>query len=322
MKATGPAVPPGRYAADLEKVTVAPDPRRGRYFLVMEAVTDQAVRLTVRQPMAATTATGPFALTDGQLGAWRKFARDLRIDATVHDPEAVVKRVEGMAGRRVTVRVTRHRHGHTCRLLPPEAAPAGVDDARAAHELLVDGRRREDAGIVAQCDACYRLREMDGWSMLGHPTIAEYLADAELGLSRTVFFERARVWDTYVERGGVDPASLVGCSWKRLVLAAGAVEDGAAEASQVTEDAKALGRRDFYDEYGPPLRESAGRTPDNEPSGPPDAPAERRERDTARFAQAAFALARACRRRAKPDQLEALLAAFDDAAGPFVEFAA
>ena len=69
-----PALPDGRYEADLENVTVLPVPRRQRYFLVLECVTDDAVRLTARQVEAAHFSFPELAPEEAEV----EYARNLR----------------------------------------------------------------------------------------------------------------------------------------------------------------------------------------------------------------------------------------------------
>ena len=257
-----PALPDGRYEADLENVTVLPVPRRQRYFLVLECVTDDAVRLTARQRLATTDTGDPFALTAGQRPAFRAFARRLGLDGAARPAGEVVAAVERMVGRRVLVKVRNNRHtgNADCRVMLPEAVeaagelslmtlPQAAEVAHAAHEALLAARLMEDEGAVAQARACFELRECDGWIKLGYESIAAYLSQPELSMKKSTFYGRAAVWEDWVLTAGVDPRRLAAAGWGRLRLMAQAVREGLVEADEALADAETLGWTDLESRY-------------------------------------------------------------------------
>lgn len=324
---------PGRYPAELESVTVAPDRRRGRYVLRLEAVTERAVRLTARQPLASLDATGPYELVDGQRQSFAVFARRLGIDASTRPAAEVVERVKALRGSRLLAKV--REQGRTgrmdCRMMLPEVVEAegelalvDLSDragfAHEAHERLLDGRRTEGNGIAAQCRACFELREFDGWVLLGHRSIREYCATAEVGMSKTAFYDRALVWDTYVVGGGAGPEQIAGVGFKRLVTLAPAVRDGFMDAAQALAVARSLGARDFHVAEGE-LRDRMAGADGADVSASADTQASENRgdgpgglRDAAdRCADAAEAALRAFTRRAGADELGLLMDALAEA---------
>lgn len=231
----------GRYGADLERVSTVADPGRGRWVLVCEAVTDSAVRLTVRQPLADAERPDPFDLSPGQRRALRAFAADLGIDATRMGPRDVAARVEGMVGGRVTVRVrvnTQRGTAH-CRLLSAgDHADHGLD-LEQAHAALLDARRRADQGLVGQFEACWALRELfDADPEAG--SVTAFLEDRGVKMKRSAFYERAQIWTSFVREGGVDPARLAGVPVGRLVRLCRAVDEGLVDADDAIVDAESL----------------------------------------------------------------------------------
>jgi len=325
------ALPDGRYEADLEKVTVVPVPRNHRYFLVLECVTDDAVHLTARQPLGPSGGDDPFALTDGQRPAFRAFARRLGLDGTAREPAKVVKAVEAMAGRRVLVKVRHNRHtGRAdCRVMLPEAVEAAGElslmtltqaarVAHTAHEALVAGMGMESQGVVAQARACFELRECDGWIKLGHDGIASYLAQPEISMGRSTFYDRAAVWEDWVLTGGADPRRIAAVGWSRLRLLARAVRDGLVDADEALADAAALGMGDLVGRYRALYDEAAGVSTvvdsgADEGDGPVDLAQRRRSGGLSAAARdvldAGGQVLRALERRADGDELELVAAA-------------
>lgn len=237
----------GRYQADLERVTTTADPGRGRWLLVCEAVTDRAVRLTVRQPLADGESADPFDLSPGQRRALRAFAADLGIDATRMAPRDVAGRVEGMVGGRVAVRVRVNTQRGTvhCRLHAAHDGPGPRDgDLDAARAALIDARRRADQGLVGQFEACWALRELFD-ERPGAGSVTDYLDSQGVRMRRSAFYERAAIWCSFVREGGVDPARLAGVQVGRLARLCHPLDEGLVDAEDAIRNAETLGRAEF-----------------------------------------------------------------------------
>lgn len=320
-------LPDGRYEADLDRVRVEGG-RRGHH-LVLEAVTDRAVRLVARQPLARE-GEDPYQLAASQLPAWRQFAGRLGIDAKGRPVEQVVGVVQAMVGQRVLVRVRRTPVGTHCRMMLAEGTiPTGeilpiplssdTTGAHAAHERLLDGQARERAGFADVCGACFEIRESDGWARLGYRSIAEYLAQPEVSMRRSSFYERAAIYEWYVVTGGLDPARLSRVGWHKLKVTLGAVIDGRVDAETAVADGAALAVRDLRTKYQNPVGLESDMS-DSDAPGPPEP--RRDERAQRRMATALAALLRAIDRRAAADELGVVVQEAQEALVPFAEWAA
>ena len=325
-------LPDGRYQADLDRVRVESD-KRGHH-LVLEAVTDHAVRLVARQPLARE-GEDPYRLASSQLPAWRQFAGRLGIDAKGRPVEQVVGVVSAMGGQRVVVRVRQTPVGAHCRMMLAEGTvatgeilPVAMSDATAAahdtHERLLAAQAREQAGFADVCRASFELRETDGWARLGYRSIGEYLAQPEVTMRRSSFYERAAIWEWYVVTGGLDPARLSRVGWYKLKVTLGAVIAGRVDAGTAIDDGVALAAGDLRAKYRN-LGELESDISDSSTPGsqerPAPAPGRRDERAQRRMATALAALLRAIDRRAAGDELGVLVAEARDALGPFMEWA-
>lgn len=230
----------GRHEADLERVTIAAS--AGRHVLVLECATDDADRVTARQPLASLTSDDPLAMTATQLDAFRSFAARLGIGAS--EPREIADAVRAMAGRRVVVKV-RHRNGR----IECQVAAPGSRGAARAHQTLLAGMDMEAEGAIMQARACFELRECDAWGDLGHDSLAGYLARPGLTMRRSTFYMRAQVWEDWVVVGGVDPARLAGIGWGRLRVLSRAVREGLVDVDAALMDAASLPTADLDARY-------------------------------------------------------------------------
>lgn len=117
----------------------------------------------------------------------------------------------------------------------------------AIKELLTQGRH-----VYWQvAERLYEFHEGGLWVALGYATLADFLAQPDLGMSRTTFFQMTRLWRDLVVVRQV-PAETIGAlepTKVREVLPA--IRRGDVGVDKALDDAASLGYLDLRATYGP-----------------------------------------------------------------------
>jgi hypothetical protein len=123
-----------------------------------------------------------------------------------------------------------------------EEVHAIVNEIRAA---LADGR--EALWRVAR--GVHAFNELRGWQKLGHDTLGEWLAEPDIGWSRTQYFRYVGVWQKYALDRKVDPQRLQQVDLTKAEVVLPALKAGDVTADTALADIEALGWRDLREKY-------------------------------------------------------------------------
>lgn len=320
-------LPDGTYEADLDRIGVEARPGRG-HWLRLEATTDQAVRLTATHQLARH-GDDPYDLAETQVPALRQFAARLGITAKGRTVEQVVGLIRGMQGGRVMVRVRRRPTGElSCRFMLPEGAAltgeiVTVDQskrtaaAHRSHERLLAGKRRAQEGFAQVAQACWELRETDGWIALGYRSAREYCAQPDLKIGKSWFYDLAGIYEVFVMDGGVEKERLAAADVSQLKRTLPAIRDQHVDAEAALQDAVALGRADLEAKY---QKAAVSTRVDKSGIRCIDGEADDTRPDVARLVAAAAAAGRLLHRiAADHDETGPVLDELDEALRPYAE---
>lgn len=129
------------------------------------------------------------------------------------------------------------------------------------HEVFETERKikADLAAIVADtwtlAEHLYDFHELRGWTLLGYETLNEFLAQPDIGLSRSTFFRAVQAWRDLVKVKKVAPARLSGIEPSKAQEVLPAIMRGDVKVDDALDDAVALGKRDLREKY----RLSAGK---------------------------------------------------------------
>lgn len=135
-------------------------------------------------------------------------------------------------------------------------------EARAKACFLIESRiiKNIASGREAMWELAKNLYEFDeenGWTALGHDTQAEWLAQPEIGMTRTAYFRMVRKYRELVLRRELPTAVLLELEPSKVDIVMPTLENDRAKFEDVVEDLKSLGARDLRDKYiGPRHRPS------------------------------------------------------------------
>lgn len=291
--------PAGRYPATVLRTELLepalPNRRRAKPYpwrlrLIVKAH-QTGTELVVDRDLAAD-GEDAYALTPARRKTLRAFAERLGLKGT-GPAEEIVAALLGLAQHDVTAHVrpgkfalmvTLYRAtgasngalaaaaGETHERLPdPEAQlRERTAVAQGAHEMLMTGLHHANRGLALVSDACWRLRQGEGWVALGYDTVSGYLASPEVSLSRAQFYAHADIWQVYVVDGGCDERRL--CAPSKLEVPLAAIKAGTVTADEAIADCEALGLRDLRAKYRGEDDEPSGGGDDPDPSGRLDFP--------------------------------------------------
>lgn len=277
--------PAGRYPATVVRTELLEPgyatrrrakPLAWRLRLVVKAH-QTGTELVVDRDLAAE-GEDPYALTSSRRKTLRAFAERLGVRGE-GPAEEIVAALLRLAGHDVTAHVrpgkfallvTLHREAaatngtlaaaageHHEQLDDPEAQlRERTVQAQGAHEMLITGLHHAHRGLALVSDACWRLRQGEGWVALGYDSVSAYLASPEVSLSRAQFYAHADIWQVYVVDGGCDERRL--CAPSKLEVPLPAIKDGQVTAEEALADCEALGLRDLRAKYRGDEEDSGG----------------------------------------------------------------
>jgi hypothetical protein len=277
IEATASGVlPDGDHLVTLAEVAVVPR-KKGGYWLRLVSKSDADVYAREMRRLGDDDQY-PFAVSDSRKRSLLELARRLGLDVDPRtEVELVVEQMKGLAGSAVTVSITRNAHQTVVRHSAPTgsviATAAGEltvqgeivepGDAFVSHQKLIDGLNRSRLALALVAEAAYELSRSQGYRSLGYDTLAEYLADPAICLSRTTFFDLAAVYERYVVEGGADAQRLQVAGLSKLTIPLRALGSGEVDVDEALADVEELGRRDLRAKY-------QGEDEGEEQSGQPD----------------------------------------------------
>lgn len=133
-------------------------------------------------------------------------------------------------------------------LSPDEAEERG----KHCYELDQEFRaalREGRAAMWRAARAAHQLDEENGWTALGYETQAEYLADPEIGQSRSQFFRLVSLYREFVVQRKLPMATVEELDYTKADIVLPKVKAGSVKLTEAIDDVKALGARDLRDKY-------------------------------------------------------------------------
>lgn len=276
----------GTYEGVLSDLATVQRKDTGQWVIRMVARVYPRDRYALAWVALSSDPRDPYALNAAQTRALAKVADALGI-LTPAPPEEIVDALARHVGKPVSVRVvhtpvgpratlakaeggeqflvTEERHTHTPEQLAAAAeimegrdsglvmttasSTSRTDRAQAAQEKLLLGLRKARSGIIETAEACHLLLEEEGWLALGYEGLAEYLAQPEVGLARTQFYDLANIHRRFVIEGSVEPERLAASEHSKLALTLPALTAGKVTPDEAAADAESLGWRDLREKY-------------------------------------------------------------------------
>ncbi|HEY5342714.1 MAG TPA: hypothetical protein VIJ66_03540 [Solirubrobacteraceae bacterium] len=110
---------------------------------------------------------------------------------------------------------------------------------------LADGRE----ALWRLAEALYAFDEIRGWLRLGYDTLGEWLADADVTMSRNYYNRLVRVWRDLVIERQVDPELLRPIHLSKVIVVQAQIAAGRVRVDKALGDAQALGEADLREKY-------------------------------------------------------------------------
>jgi hypothetical protein len=108
----------------------------------------------------------------------------------------------------------------------------------------------------------YEFQEMRGWTLLGHETIYDWLGQPEVGLKRTEFESKVRMFRDLVIVKQVPAESLSGVEPSKALEILPAVMKGDVEVDDALDAAKTLSKSDLRERFSTPRINDHGQAAD------------------------------------------------------------
>ena len=274
------ALPSGEHMMTLDAVTVMARKKGGWGLRIVSRNESGTYAMEWRNLSA--DASDAFKLTDGQVKGIREFAE--RFNITETDPQAIVHALQRSVGAPVQVMVKQTPHARIVK----HSAPQGIRLRTEAGALTVSGEvlDPEDAfamekrlkaalhatrrSLMAVCAACHDISRNHAYEALGYETLAAFLAQPDVGMSRSEFFTAAKIHEVFVLEHGVDPERLAEAGMAKLAVVLPKVAEGELDAEDAVDAAASNGLRDLRDEYREPRESTVDRTTCPRCAGIPD----------------------------------------------------
>jgi hypothetical protein len=214
-----------------------------------------------------------YALTDSQRKGLREFAA--RFNITQSEPEAIVAALQDAVGAPVQVLIKQTPHSRIVKHSAPQGirlrTDAGAltvagevvepDDAYEMEKRLKAALRLTRRSLLEVARAAHDISRNHAYEALGYETLASFLAQPEVGMSRSEFFTAAKIHEVFVLEHGIDPDKLAEAGMAKLAVVLPKVTAGEVEADEAVADASSNGLRDLRDEYREPRETTVDRTP-------------------------------------------------------------
>ena len=265
------ALPEGEHLMTLDNVEVL-QRKKGGWTLRITSQHDSG-QWAIEWRQLAKDGDEPFALTGSQRKGFIDFAK--RFNITDTDPQTIVHSLQSARGASVQVRIKQTPHSRIVK----HSAPAGIrlrtqagaltvagevieaQDAFALEAKLKSALRVTRRSLIDVAEACYEISRQHAYEALGYETLAEFLAQPDVGMSRSEFFTAAKVHEVFVLEHGIDPDRLADASLTKLDVVLPKVAAGEVDVEAALDDASTQGLKDLREEYRGGGEQSGDRTP-------------------------------------------------------------
>jgi len=253
------ALPSGEHMMTLDNVAVMAR-KKGGWGLRLTS-RHQSGQYAIEWRNLSSDVEDPYKLTDGQRKGLREFAA--RFNITEADPKQIVRRLEDSLGAPVQVMVKQTPHSRIVKHSAPQGirlrTEAGAltisgevldpDDAFEMEKRLKAALRLTRRSLMTVAEACHEISRSHAYEALGYETLAEFLAQPEVGMSRSEFFTAAKVHEVFVLEHGIAPDKLADAGLSKLEVVLPKVAAGEVDALAAVADATENGRRDLRERY-------------------------------------------------------------------------
>lgn len=273
------ALPTGDHITRLSEVRIV---NRSKGGFALRIISDNGQGGVAREMRnLARSGEDAFDLTPGQRKGIVSFAQ--RFNITETDPKLICEQLMASVGSEVNVTVRKTPHSTICK----HSAPNGIrlrteagsltlagevvspDDAHRQYERLIEGLKGTRLAMTYVAQACWEIRRDSSWEALGYRTLAEFLADPQVSISKSSFFRFCSIWQTYHLDAGVEPEQLSAAGPQKLAIPLRALAAGEVEVEEVMDDVEALGIKDLKAKYSEKSEGTEGESPTVGPQGCP-----------------------------------------------------
>lgn len=136
-------------------------------------------------------------------------------------------------------------------MAPEVEGPPAPEVAHEFERRILGLARRVNASAWEMAALLYEWHEHQMWRLAGYETLNEFLAQPELGLSRTQFFRLTRLWRDLAVVKRVPTSVLAELDPSKAELVAPKIMRGEVDTEEAFADARVLGVRDLRERYGP-----------------------------------------------------------------------
>jgi hypothetical protein len=112
----------------------------------------------------------------------------------------------------------------------------------------------------------YEFQELQGWKYLDYESLVEWLAQPDIGLTRSEFDRATRMWRDLVVTKQLPPSKLKDVEPQKLIQTMPQVMSGKVKVEDAIEDAKTLSYSDVIEKYSAAAIASHGQEPDGSTS--------------------------------------------------------
>jgi hypothetical protein len=151
--------------------------------------------------------------------------------------------------------------------LTAEERQARIEHCQQLHTQIAASLRAGREALWLFAKAVYEFDQEHGWSALGYDTLNDYLADPEIAVRRSTYFQARKRYEKIVIQRGVQSNRLDSLDPSKVDLVLPAIEQGKVELNEALDDVEALGSRDLREKYFGRKEEPE---PEPEPAPEPD----------------------------------------------------
>ena len=112
-------------------------------------------------------------------------------------------------------------------------------------------------------EQAYAFHEAGYWQILGYDSLDEFLAQPDIGMSRSSFFHMTKTWRDLVVVKQLPPADLKELEPSKVREVVPAIMRGEVEPADALDDAKQLSYRDIKTKYRPEKQQQTGQAADD-----------------------------------------------------------
>jgi hypothetical protein len=137
-----------------------------------------------------------------------------------------------------------------------------IDKAFALERQLKKALLTGHAAWWATAKIAYEMHQERGWELLGYEQVGEWLAQPDIGMSRSGFFKASQTWRDLVEVKHIDVETLQEIEPSKAMEVRPAIMSGNVKPEQALADAETLSFRDVIEKYRPSKQAQHGQEPD------------------------------------------------------------